>query len=735
MVREKLGRLIIVDDEIDTLNPLCDLLSEWGYEVKGLTLGKEALETLKKQDFDLLLADLVMPEMDGIELMKAAMEIAPLIVCIIVTGKGTIQTAVEAMKVGAFDYVLKPIEWKTFKPILSRAMEIRHLKKSEEKYRSIVEDQTEFICRWKPGEILTFVNEPYCRYFNKKQEELLGHSFMTLIPEEDRDKIHKHLASLGPENPVSTHEHQVISPNGEIRWQQWTNRALFDDQGHIAEFQSVGYDITERKRMEESLKKTQEWLRFLVSATPAMLYSCNSSPPYAATFVSENIKVLLDYEPWEFIENPNFWADNIHPEDAPHIFAELLRLFEKGDHALEYRFRRKDGTYTWMHDEMNLLRDENGNPSEIFGYWIDITERKRAEEALKESDKRYRLLFNNVSDAIFVHGVTQNISDIEKFKIIEVNDIASKYLGYTREELLQMNITELDAPETLDNIPTILNKLFTEGRATWEGIHRHKDGHRIPVEISLQLFKLHGKPMVLSSVRDITERKQREEELKKSYRQLRDLAARLSEVEETEKRQIAQELHDQVGQNLTALGINLNIIRSQISKKSAKLADYRLKDSLELLEKTTESIRNVMSDLRPSVLDDYGLLAGIRWYSEKFSVRTNIAVKIHGKDLTLRLPMSVETTMFRITQEALTNIAKHSNAKKTIINLEERDDKVQLSIADDGIGFDPKTVYKMKNEMVWGLHAMKERAEALGGKFFVESKPGKGTTIIVEIKR
>jgi DNA-binding NtrC family response regulator len=105
MSKSKLAQLLVVDDETETLTPLCDLLSEWGYEVAGYTSCKEALEALKKQDFDLLLTDLVMPEMDGIELMKAAMEMDPLIVCIIITGKGTIQTAVEAMKVGAFDYV------------------------------------------------------------------------------------------------------------------------------------------------------------------------------------------------------------------------------------------------------------------------------------------------------------------------------------------------------------------------------------------------------------------------------------------------------------------------------------------------------------------------------------------------------------------------------------------------------------------------------------------------------
>jgi DNA-binding NtrC family response regulator len=170
---KKLSRLLVVDDEIDILNPLCDLLSEWGYEVKGLTSGKEALEELKKQDFDLLLTDLVMPEIDGIALIKAAMKIDPLLVCIIITGKGTIQTAVEAMKIGAFDYLTKPLEWKLLRPIITRAIETRRLRESEKKYRSIVEDQTELVSRFLPDKTLTFVNEAICRYFSKKPEELI----------------------------------------------------------------------------------------------------------------------------------------------------------------------------------------------------------------------------------------------------------------------------------------------------------------------------------------------------------------------------------------------------------------------------------------------------------------------------------------------------------------------------------------------------------------------------------
>jgi PAS domain S-box-containing protein len=136
------------------------------------------------------------------------------------------------------------------------------LRQSEARYRAIVEDQTELICRFLPDRTITFVNEAYCRYFGKKHEELIGHTFRPLIHEEDRAKVQKHLASISPEKPVSTHEHRVIAPNGEIRWQQWTNRMVIDEQQErLIEFQSVGRDITDRKLMEEALKDSSEKIK------------------------------------------------------------------------------------------------------------------------------------------------------------------------------------------------------------------------------------------------------------------------------------------------------------------------------------------------------------------------------------------------------------------------------------------------------------------------------------------
>ena len=154
---------------------------------------------------------------------------------------------------------LRKINGELQREIMERKQTEDALKVSEARYRGIVEDQTELICRFLPDGTITFVNDAYCRYFGKRCEELVGGSFMPLIPEEEREKVKEHFASLSPENPVSSHEHRVIAPSGEIRWQQWTNRMILD--GHVIEFQAVGRDITDRKLMEQALHESAQKIK------------------------------------------------------------------------------------------------------------------------------------------------------------------------------------------------------------------------------------------------------------------------------------------------------------------------------------------------------------------------------------------------------------------------------------------------------------------------------------------
>ncbi|MCX5811465.1 MAG: histidine kinase [Proteobacteria bacterium] len=227
--------------------------------------------------------------------------------------------------------------------------------------------------------------------------------------------------------------------------------------------------------------------------------------------------------------------------------------------------------------------------------------------------------------------------------------------------------------------------------------------------------------------------KERTNELRATNEQLIEVSKRLGEAEDNERRRISRELHDTVGQNLTALGITLNILRSKLLQEASDAVCLRIDDALAMVEETTENIRSVISQLRPPVLDDYGLFAALRSFGEHFSLRTSINVVLEGEETFPKLNMYIEGALFRITQEALNNAAKHARASKIIVSLKNHVDHVTLTIKDDGVGFDPNNITNIKRLDKWGLTNIKERAMSVGGRCHIESSPGKGAQITVEV--
>ena len=228
-------------------------------------------------------------------------------------------------------------------------------------------------------------------------------------------------------------------------------------------------------------------------------------------------------------------------------------------------------------------------------------------------------------------------------------------------------------------------------------------------------------------------------EVEQQREQLRTLARRLVEAQEEERKDLARELHDRVGQSLTAIDFNLNLISSQLPEDSPASDQIRLQvdASLSLLAKAGDRIRDVMADLRPPVLDDYGLLAALDWYGNQFVAPRGITIRINGLDPVPRLAPHVELVFFRITQEALTNIIRHAQAATITIRLETDLDRdtVRLVVDDDGLGFVPANRAGPSDRQSWGLIGMAERAEAVGAHCRIESIPGQGTQVIVEVTR
>lgn len=215
---------------------------------------------------------------------------------------------------------------------------------------------------------------------------------------------------------------------------------------------------------------------------------------------------------------------------------------------------------------------------------------------------------------------------------------------------------------------------------------------------------------------------------------LRAMAARLSEVEENERRQLARELHDRVGQSLTALSINLNMMRNQLEGEAEMALRQRLSEAIESVERISAQTHDVMAELRPPVLDDYGLVPALHWYADEFADRAGRQIQVRGDELRPRLPLHVEVALFRIAQEAITNAVKHSGAERITITVEEADGAIELQVADDGRGFDPSELPMSEQKGHWGLAIMRERAAMVGGRLDVRSAPDEGTRVTVTVQ-
>ena len=345
-----------------------------------------------------------------------------------------------------------------------------------------------------------------------------------------------------------------------------------------------------------------------------------------------------------------------------------------------------------------------------------IRERKRAEAALRESEERYRELFENAKDAIYVHDL--------KGTYTSINRAAEKLSGYTRDEILGRNFAHFIAPEHISQVrEKICTKLAKKGETSYEVDVVAKGGRRVPVEVSSRSIYENGVAIgVQGTARDITERKRAQEALQMFSR-------RLIEAQEEERRRIARELHDQIGQALTAVQLNLHTVQSMSLTPEA--SPY-LKDTMDVVDEALGLVRDLSIDLRPPQLDDLGLVTALRWYVDRHVQRTGIGtdVLVDLPDHDERFSRDLETACFRIAQEALTNAARHAQAKRVSVRLTGGRSDLVLAVKDDGVGFDLIALRKRAPRVATlGLLGMQERAHAVGGTIVIDSTLSKGTEI------
>lgn len=384
-----------------------------------------------------------------------------------------------------------------------------------------------------------------------------------------------------------------------------------------------------------------------------------------------------------------------------------------------------NGKKAWLEFSNSFLTLNDGSKITL-SVIKEISGRKKAELELRESEYKFKMLFNSANDIVFV---TQLSPEKSYGDIIEVNDVACKKLGYSKEEFLLLSPSGIISQKSIDDFNIVMDKIKTDGHVIYDMVYRARDKKLFPVEVNSHLFLFNDQLTVLSIARDITERKRAEEKLKKSSRLLRELATHLQSVREEERTTIAREIHDELGQVLTVLKIQLSLLGNKLSPDQFTLKE-KVISLTDLIDQSVESVQKISSKLRPTILDELGLIAAIEWQTEEFEKLTNINCSIVLPKEDLHLSTEKSTAIFRIFQEALTNIARHSEAKKVAISLITENSILYLEIADDGKGI---TQEQLKDFKSLGLRGMEERAMIFGGTVSFDSIISKGTKVKVEI--
>ncbi|MCX5874976.1 MAG: PAS domain S-box protein [Deltaproteobacteria bacterium] len=530
-----------------------------------------------------------------------------------------------------------------------------------------------------------------------------------------------------------------------------------DASGVIIGVMEMGNDITERHRDRVALQQSEQRFHAILDQASDAIFvhdfdgrflEVNRQACDSLGYTREELLQLSvnDVNPGISRKNPkeNFWKN----------------LSAKDTFVIESSHRRKDGSFFPIEIHIGAL--EYDNQPVVLGIARDTSGREKAQKALQENINNYRALFENSPTVICV----ADVSGIQEYLVGLPSEATADYEAFFRNNpselaacLSRLRIFEVNqaalrlfVAASIQEVTTGLFTIFGQESRPYSigGLEAIARGETF-FEHDIFLHDLTGAEIygilhwsvvpgyeknynrVILSIVDLTARKKAEDHLACHREQLQRLSHRLVETEELERRYIARELHDKLGQHLAALGINLNILESKALVGQDSESARRFSDSVELIEEMTQQVRDIMADLRPPVLDDYGLSAALRWYGDIVSKRTTIQVEVTGVVLPRFSPI-LEMALFRVVQEALTNVVKHSGATEAEVYCLAQGGRILLEINDNGKGFAEDVPSSQGETPRLGLVSMRERLQAFGGRLTVDSSPASGARIIVEVE-
>jgi len=553
------------------------------------------------------------------------------------------------------------------------------------------------------------VNDAFLRLYMRDRKEIIGRSGAELDLWVDEGERETYWALLRERGRVDQYECRLRNKAGEVRHSIVSAERL--DLGGVPCVLAVTRDVTEQKRTLEALRFTQ----FAVDHAADAVYWIDRTGRvrYANDAASESLG--YSREELERLSVFDINADatrQMWPE-----FWESLVQNRTGMHVTRHRAR--DGRTFPIELVANYVDVEGKEFAVVFAR--DITERVENERAIVASEEKFAKAFRSTPNAIGIARASDG-------RLIEVNDGFLQLWGYERHEVIGKTTVQLGVWLSAGDREHFRQEMLRHGRVSGAVYRtRRRDGEERTLMLWSEPIELQGELCFLSVGQDVTDRVRAQEALEGSRRDLRTLSRRLMEAQEAERARIARELHDEIGQALAAVKLNLQAI-ARLTKDEQ--IGTQVRDGISVVDETVDEVRNLSRDLRPSVLDDLGLAAALKWFTGRQAERAGVEITLNCDQLRERPRREVETACYRITQEALTNVVRHAHATHVDVDVQVDEAALTLVVRDDGSGFDVQGAEESDDrERHLGLIGMRERAQNAGGTLTIVSRAGSGTTV------
>lgn len=484
-----------------------------------------------------------------------------------------------------------------------------------------------------------------------------------------------------------------------------------DEAGHVVGGMVMTQNVTAERRTEQALREAEAKYRSLVESIPAAVFIDDLDQHGSNLYISPQVEEMLGYPLEHWQGDPRFWLTILHPDDRDRVLDSNARILSMhGRFVDEYRLIAKDGRVVWVHEESAEVADQDGRPVCRQGVWLEITERKEAEQALRRSEEKFRA---------FVETTREWIWAIDREgRHMYNNPAVAEILGYEPEELIGTLSTDLMHDEDREKVLELLPQ-WVEQRQGWTGLvfrWRRRDGsYRYLESNAVPILDPEGELVGYRGAdRDVTERVLAEQERQQ-------LLSQLVQAQERERQVLAADIHDDPIQKMTAVGFRLGVLRREDLEPAQLVA---LAQAQESVSQAIARLRHFVFDLHPRALDSEGLAAALRLHLLELETESGIEFKF--EDGLLDNPGSdVRAIAYRVAKEALTNVRKHSHATTAWVTLAQEGTELRVSIRDDGEGFDDRS--ELSGHV--GFSSMRERVHLAGGRFRVSSQSGSGTLV------